>query len=187
MNYWLLTLTFLSVNLDFFFMLIFLLKKYSMMKVMIGYLIGNLLLLILSYVVGKALLVFLPEWLLGVLGVLPIWLAFHDDDDAEGDQNHHSQILSVTLTYLSVCAGCNLSIFLPVLVGESLRHFLLTLVFIGVLTLLVVLVIKVIADVPAVTQVMEKYGEKLMKICYVLIGFWVFWDSGLISHIIGFF
>lgn len=49
-------------------MLIFLLKKYQVVKVMIGYLLGNMILLILSYIVGKALLVFLPEWLLGVLG-----------------------------------------------------------------------------------------------------------------------
>ncbi len=104
-------------------MLIFLLKKYQVVKVMIGYLLGNMILLILSYIVGKALLVFLPEWLLGVLGLLPIYLAFHDDDDEDGDKHHRSQILSVTLTYLSVCAGCNLSIFLPVLVGESLTHF----------------------------------------------------------------
>ncbi len=187
LNYWVLALTFLSVNLDFFFMLIFLLKKYQVVKVMIGYLLGNMILLILSYIVGKALLVFLPEWLLGVLGFLPIYLAFHDDDDEDGDKHHRSQILSVTLTYLSVCAGCNLSIFLPVLVGESLTHFLMTLVFIGALTILVVFVIKLIADVPVITTIMGKYGEKLMKVCYILIGLWVFWDSGLISHIIAFF
>ncbi|WP_235995102.1 cadmium resistance transporter [Secundilactobacillus yichangensis] len=187
MNYWLLTLTFLSVNLDFFFMLIFLLKKYQVVKVMLGYLFGNLILLILSYAVGKALLVFLPEWLLGILGILPIYLAFHDDDDETGDKHQRSQILSVTMTYLSVCAGCNLSIFLPVLVGESFAHFLLTLVFIGSLTLLVVLIIKLVAEIPVITNLMTRYGEKLMKVCYVLIGLWVFWDSGLISHIVAFF
>ncbi len=187
LNYWLLTLTFLSVNLDFFFMLIFLLKKYQVVKVMLGYLFGNLILLILSYAVGKALLVFLPEWLLGILGILPIYLAFHDDDDETGDKHQRSQILSVTMTYLSVCAGCNLSIFLPVLVGESFAHFLLTLVFIGSLTLLVVLIIKLVAEIPVITNLMTRYGEKLMKVCYVLIGLWVFWDSGLISHIVAFF
>lgn len=63
----------------------------------------------------------------------------------------------------------------------------MTLVFIGALTILVVFVIKLIADVPVITSIMEKYGEKLMKVCYILIGLWVFWDSGLISHIIAFF
>lgn len=38
MNYWILALTFISVNLDFFFMLIFLLKKNKLSKVILGYL-----------------------------------------------------------------------------------------------------------------------------------------------------
>lgn len=184
MNYWILALTFLSVNLDFFFMLIFLLKKYRLWQVMVGYLIGNLILLTASFFVGKTLALFFPEWLLGVLGILPIWMAFKDDDDDEGDQTHRSPVMSVLITYLSVCAGCNLSIFLPVLAGETVPHFLITLGFIGTLTLLVVVVIKLIADIPAVERVMAKHGERLMKICYILIGLYVFWDSGLISHLL---
>ncbi|MFC6180238.1 cadmium resistance transporter [Lactiplantibacillus daowaiensis] len=187
MNYWVLALTFLSVNLDFFFMLIFLLKKYRVSQVMVGYLLGNLILLVASFFIGKTLALFLPEWLLGVLGILPIYLAFRDDDDDDNDQTDRSPILNVLLTYLSVCAGCNLSIFLPVLVGETMLHFVMTLGFIGVLTILVVLVIKLIADVPVVTRVMTAHGEKLMKVCYVLIGLYVFWDSGLISHLIALF
>jgi cadmium resistance protein CadD (predicted permease) len=183
-NYWILALTFISVNLDFFFMLIFLLKKNKLSKVILGYLLGNIILLVASYVVGKALAVFLPEWLLGVLGILPIYMAFRDDDDDDKTSDHKSQVLSVMITYLSVCAGCNLSIFLPVLAGETLTNFLLTLVFIGILTILVVLVIKLIADIPAISKVMAAHGEKLMKFCYVIIGLYVFWDSGLISHLI---
>lgn len=186
MNYWILVLTFISVNLDFFFMLIFLLKKYQLSKVIIGYLLGNIVLLTASFVIGKALAVFLPEWILGILGILPIYLAFHDDDDDSKKTEHRSEILSVFITYLSVCAGCNLSIFLPVLVGETIANFLITLVFIGSLTVLVVLLIKVVADIPVVSKVMELHGERLMKICYILIGLYVFWDSGLISHLIAF-
>ncbi|WP_010621330.1 cadmium resistance transporter [Paucilactobacillus suebicus] len=184
MNYWILTLTFISVNLDFFFMLIFLLKKYRVVKVMIGYLLGNIILLTLSYFVGKALTVFFPEWILGILGFLPIHMALHDDDDDDSDKKHQSQVWSVLVTYLSVCAGCNLSIFLPVLVGETMVQFFMTLVFIGILTIIVVLIINLVSDIPAVAMAMEKYGEKLMKFCYIIIGLYVFWDSGLISHIL---
>lgn len=187
MNYWLLALTFLSVNLDFFFMLIFLLKKYDFIKVLIGYLLGNIILLTASFIIGKALAAFLPEWILGILGILPIYLAFHDDDDVdEQKETHKSEIITVLITYLSVCAGCNLSIFLPVLVGETIANFLITLGFIGLLTIIVVFIIKFVADIPTVSKVMEKHGEKLMKICYVVIGLYVFWDSGLISHLIAF-
>ena len=40
MNLGILVITFLGVNFDFFFMLLFLLKKYRVSQVIIGYLIG---------------------------------------------------------------------------------------------------------------------------------------------------
>ncbi|WP_369707311.1 cadmium resistance transporter [Levilactobacillus brevis] len=186
MHYGILLLTFLSVNLDFFFMLIFLLRRYPVIKVVWGYLLGNWVLLILSYLLGKALLLVLPEWLLGILGFLPIYMAFHDEDDADGHKTSRSPVWSVLVTYLSVCSGCNLAIFLPVLVGETLPHFILALGFISLLTVGAVLLVKGVAQVPAVETLMAQRGEQLMKLCYVLIGLYVFWDSGLISHLFGY-
>ena len=184
MNYWILTLTFISVNLDFFFMLIFLLKKYNFSQVMLGYLLGNIFLLIVSFLAGKLLAVFIPEWLLGILGILPIYLALRADDDQDNVAQRKSPILSVLITYLSVCSGCNLSIFLPVLLGKTSAEFLLILLFIGLLTILVVILIKLVSKIALVANIIEKHGEKLIKICYVAIGLYVFWDSGLITHII---
>ncbi|WP_390409886.1 cadmium resistance transporter [Lacticaseibacillus jixiensis] len=184
MNYWLLALTFLSVNLDFFFMLLFLLKQFRLRQVMLGYLLGTLFLLTVSFAVGKVLATILPEWLLGVLGVLPIYMALHDDDDDDPTTTHGNPVWTVFVTYLSVCAGCNLSIFLPVLAGETLPHFGITLLFIGVLTLIVVYLIHLVADIPVVSKVMDRFGERLMKVCYILIGVYVFFDSGLISHVL---
>ncbi|AVW11733.1 cadmium resistance transporter [Lactiplantibacillus paraplantarum] len=184
MHYGILALTFLSVNLDFFLMLVFLLKKYQLRQVLVGYLLGNLILLTASFFVGKTLTLFLPEWVLGVLGVLPIWLAFHDDDDDATDRSGRSPVINVLVTYLAVCAGCNLSIFLPVLIGESMLHFLMTLGFIGVLTILVVFIINQVAGISAVQRQITAHGEWLMKVCYVVIGLYVFWDSGLISHLL---
>lgn len=185
MTYWVLALTFLSVNLDFFFILLFLLKQYRFKQVLLGYWVGILLLMTASFLVGKTLAAFLPEWALGILGILPIYMALHDDDDDTEQKNHpHSPVITVLITYLSVCAGCNLAIFLPVLAGESWRQFGLTLGFISILTVVIVWLIREIAEIPAVTHVMNRFGEILMKICYIAIGGYVFWDSGLIHEIL---
>ena len=53
MNIWLLTVTFLAVNLDFFVLLLFLLKKFSVRQVVVGYLSGVVLLLVASFLAGK--------------------------------------------------------------------------------------------------------------------------------------
>ena len=185
MNYYVLGLTFVSVNLDFFFILLFLLRRYRLHEVISGYVLGTIILLTLSFFAGKVLASFLPEWLLGVLGFLPIYLALkRDDDDDAAAKHQHAPVLSVLLTYLSVCAGCNLAIFLPVLAGESLLHFAYTVIFIGVLTIAVTILIKQVAELPWVTRIMERFGEPLMRICYIAIGLYVFWDSGLISHLL---
>ena len=121
MNWWVLTATFLAVNLDFFFILLLMLDKYKLKGVIIGYLSGVLILVIASYFAGQILAMFLPEWILGVLGILPIWMAIHDSDEDPNNQKQRSPIITVLVTYLSVCAGCNLSIFLPILTNSFLR------------------------------------------------------------------
>lgn len=184
MNYALLTLTFLSVNLDFFFMLLFLLKRYSRGAVILGYVLGVTVLMTLSFALGKTLALLLPEWLLGALGILPLYMALRPDADSDQVQDHHSAVLAVFFTYLAVCAGCNLAIFLPVLAGETITHFGVTLLFVALLAVAVVLVINLIGRLPAVTAVMKKHGDTLMRLCYGAVGLWVFWDSGLITHLL---
>lgn len=186
MNYWLLLLTFVSVNLDFFFILLFLVKKYRMLNVILGYLLGTCILLTASFAIGSTLSQLLPEWLLGTLGIWPIYMAF-DDDDEPAIKKHQSEILSVLITYLSVCTGCTLSIFLPVLIGTSTTSFIHTILFIGLLTILMVILIRFLSKNRIISAVMEKYGEYLTKICYIFVGLYVFWDSGLIKHIIEIF
>jgi len=183
MNWWLILITFLGVNLDFFFILLILLKKYDVKKVVLGYVLGIIVLVSLSFFAGKLLALFLPEWLLGILGILPIYMAFKDDDDDLADDKGRSPVLATFITYLAVCSGCNLSIFLPILTGLSFEDFALVLLFLVVLSGIVVVLINLIGNIKVVYNTMEKYGEILTKIVYIGVGLYVFWDSGLISHI----
>ena len=183
MNWWLIAITFIGVNLDFFFILLFLLKKYRTRDVMLGYLIGVLLIVALSYFAGQILARFLPEWILGVLGILPIWMALRDNDDDPDDSDAHSPVITTLLTYLAVCTGCNLSIFLPVLTRVNADKFLEVLCFVGIFTIIIVWLIKLLGSIPLISSFMEKYSENLMKVVYICVGLYVFWDSGLVSHL----
>lgn len=184
MNYGLIFITFIAVNLDFFFILLCLVNKYPLRDVIIGYVLGVGLLVIASFLIGKALALFLPEWILGVLGILPIYMALHDNDEEANQQSTtRSPIVIVLITYLAVCTGCNLSIFLPILTGLSTNQFGIALLFILVLTMLVVILIKQVGQIPVIARLMDKYSEKVMKVIYIGVGLYVFYDSGLISHL----
>lgn len=184
MNWWVLTLTFLAVNLDFFFILLLLLRKFKLRDVIVGYLLGVLILVSASYFAGRILAMFLPEWVLGILGILPIWMAVRDNDEDPDSQGKRNPIMTVLITYLSVCAGCNLSIFLPILTNVSWVHFIEVLVYVGIFTVIIVCLLKMIGEIPVVKHFMAKYSEILMKVVYIGVGLYVFWDSGLISHLI---
>ena len=168
MNYWLLSLTFIAVNLDFFLIMLFLLRRYRVWDVAVGYTLGVVLLMSASYFIGQALALFLPEWVL----------------DEAHDQSQHSPILATLMTYLAVCAGCNLAIFLPVLTKLSLQAFTLAALFIVLLSAAAVLLVKGIGTVPLVEKTLTNYGEILMKIIYIGVGLYVFYDSGLVSHLV---
>lgn len=125
----------------------------------------------------------MPEWLLGVLGIIPIYVGLKGEDEGEGDVQAKSPFWIVFGTYLSVCTGCNLSIFLPVLLGKSWTTFAVSLVVIAILTVLAVSLINWVDQKKVVTDVIDRFGEQLMRICYILIGLYVFYDSGFIAHL----
>ena len=91
MNWLVFAITFIGVNLDFFFILLFLLKKYKVRDVILGYVTGVLILVAASFFLGKILAIFMPEWLLGILGFLPIWMAIHDNDE-EANQTEKANL-----------------------------------------------------------------------------------------------
>lgn len=184
MNYFLIIITFIAVNLDFFFILLFLLDRYRTREVAIGYTLGVVLLMTISFAVGKALAVILPEWVLGVLGVLPIYMALRDNDEDPQRGKKRNPIATTFITYLAVCSGCNLSIFLPVLAGQTVKNFLLAIALVVLLSLGAVYLIKGLGRLTLVQKLMQKYGEILMKVVYIGVGLYVFYDSGLVAHLL---
>ncbi|MBB1079319.1 cadmium resistance transporter [Limosilactobacillus sp. STM2_1] len=184
MNWWIIFVTFIAVNLDFFFILLCLLNRYNVTSIITGYLCALLILVTISFLLGKTLALFLPEWILGMLGILPIYMALHDNDEQPGQGQKYGPILTTFITYLAVCAGCNLSIFLPILTTLTFYQFIQALIFVAGLSIISVLIINAIGNLPFVKQLMKRYSEHLMKLIYIGVGLYVFWDSGLISHLI---
>ncbi len=183
MNYGLIILTFISVNLDFFVMMLFLLRKYRFTEVLGGYLLGTILLVTISFVAGRFLSSIFPEWVLGILGFLPLWQALSKDEDSNSSPLFKG-IGGVFVTYLSVCAGCNLSLFLPVLVNQSAGIFWQLILLVVVITVEAVFLVAGLGSLPVVGKAMDKWGEPLMRVCYVIVGCYVIYDSGLFSHLL---
>ena len=50
--------------------------------------------------------------------------------------------------------------------------------------MIVAFLIKALGGLPVVKRVLTNYGEILMKVIYIGVGLYVFYDSGLISHLL---
>ncbi|UQS81517.1 TMEM165/GDT1 family protein [Bombilactobacillus folatiphilus] len=185
MNLSVIIFSFIGVNTDFFLVLLMLLHKYQWKSVLIGYWSGLIIILGLSFILGHFLQILLPEWILGLLGCIPLYLAFHDNDSMPpNNQLLRSPIIMTLITFLTVCGGCNLSLFLPLLTTVSFLQFLIVLGLVVLIAGIIVGIVKIIGDHHIVQRLMTKYGEIVTKIVYLGVGIYVFWDSGLINKII---
>ena len=68
--------------------------------------------------------------------------------------------------------------------GESVAVFGRALLYLGALTILVVFLVKAVERQATVTKLIDRYGEWLMKLCYIGVGLYVFYDSGLVTHLL---
>ncbi len=66
----------------------------------------------------------------------------------------------------------------------TFSHFAMALIFIGALAVAVVWQIRAIGELPVVKRTLTRYGEILMKVIYIGVGLYVFYDSGLITHLL---
>lgn len=177
-----LVISFVGVNLDFAVILVLLLQKHTVKSVMLGYLLGVLVMFGGSFVGGQVLAKFLPEWVLGFLGLLPLYLAFFDDDGDDAEVNQNS-VWAIFKMYLAVCGGCSLSLFIPTLLGQSLLVASVAGGVLVVLTGAIVFLLAKVSHLKIVGELLEKYGEVITKVVYVAVACYVFYDSGLLEHV----
>ncbi|CAH0416219.1 cadmium resistance transporter [Periweissella fabaria] len=185
MNIVLLTLLFVGVNLDFFVILLFLLKKYSFKAALIGYGIGMLFLWFVAATISQTLHEFIPAWSLGILGLIPIFMALKGGDDEEASETKQkSAILAVTAVYLGTCGADNMAIYVPVLSSLTIPETLLGAVYITILMILSTILAQKIDNLPIIGNAIEKYGEIATRLIYVIIGVGVILESNLVPHLI---
>ncbi|MCM0599432.1 cadmium resistance transporter [Periweissella fabalis] len=183
MNITLLTLLFIAVNLDFFVILLFLLKKYSFRSTLIGYGIGMLLLWFIAAIISQTLHDLLPAWTLGILGLIPIYMAIKSSEEEATETSHKSAILGVIMVYLGTCGADNLAIYVPVLSNLSILETIIGAFYITILMILSTILAQKIDNLPVIGLAIEKYGEIATRLIYVIIGVSVIWESNLISHL----
>lgn len=136
---------------------------------------------------------FVPaEWLLGLLGIIPIYMGvklwIQDDDDdtdavAEKVANPKGLIGSVALITMATCGADNVGIYVPIFTTVDPAKIPLILLTFAVMVVIFWEIGYRLACLPKVADVLEKQGRYLTIAVYILIGLYIMWDSGTFQHL----
>ncbi|MCB6840604.1 cadmium resistance transporter [Weissella viridescens] len=187
-NLSLVTTIFFGLNLDFFIILLFLIQKYKFKDTFLGYELGMSVIFIISAVAGQTIQNFIPEWAIGILGLIPIYVGIKgESEETERKSNSHKDAITVMLIYAAGCGADNLAVYIPLLSKMTVPAIMLTLLYFMVLVGVMMLLALLVQRIPIIKKFLEQYSEKISRIVYILIGIFVMYDTGLIQKLISLF
>lgn len=191
--------SYIGTTTDYFVVLLILFGKYQSQKetkpVIIGAYIGNALLVLISLAVAIVLQKVPEEWLLGLLGLIPIYMGiksyFSNEDEGDEIEERLNNIQpknilkNVILITFAACGADNTALYIPYFTTVPIATLpIIFAIFIVILTMVIYLAYKFVS-VPMVKTFFDRQGDLIQMIVYVALGLYVLFESGSIQHILG--
>lgn len=191
--------SYIGTTTDYFVVLLILFGKYQSQKetkpVIIGAYIGNALLVLISLAVAIVLQKVPEEWLLGLLGLIPIYMGiksyFSNEDEGDEIEERLNNIQpknilkNVILITFASCGADNTALYIPYFTTVPIATLpIIFAIFIVILTMVIYLAYKFVS-VPMVKTFFDRQGDLIQMIVYVALGLYVLFEAGSIQHILG--
>ncbi|WP_006500107.1 cadmium resistance transporter [Limosilactobacillus mucosae] len=159
---------YLSTNLDYLgFLMAFFAQSKAPKKyryILIGNVIGIIILVSCSLILGLILHTVPAEWMLGLLGIIPLYfgcrLLFSNEDD---DQNIQAGLTGfklssyVALLTVTSCSADNLGIYTPLFAAmTTLEEIYVTLLIFALMLIIVFCFAMSLVHLPVVADILEK-------------------------------
>lgn len=187
---------YISTGLDYLIILMVIfgrVKRQDRWLVLAGDFLGTIVLvggsLAIAFFLG-----FVPApWLLGLLGLIPIYLGIKlwvqgDDDDPDAIANKVASpkglIGNVALITMATCGADNVGIYVPIFTTVAPTTIPLILLTFAVMVVIFWEIGYRLACIPRVAAVLEKQGRYITIAVYILIGLYIMGDSGTFQHLL---
>lgn len=145
--------------------------------------------------IAAYLLHFIPDdWLIGLLGVIPIYLGVHyvmsdteepkKEDLLERIETQNSQWLLWTVTFITLASGGdNLGIYIPYFTSLTSQEILIViLVFSGSISVLCY-VCERLAHISFIAVILEKCEKFIVPLVFVGLGIYILYKNGTLSFL----
>lgn len=186
---------YISTSLDYLLILMMIfgsVKPNQRHLVYWGDLLGTSILVAISLFVALVLRLVPAEWVLGLLGLIPILMGMKlalageaDDDNAVSSRLKQASIISsVALITVATCGADNIGVYVPLFASQTLQATALTLVTFLVMLTLFCWIGAQLGRMPLVARLLEHAGRWLTAAVYIGIGGYILFENGTISHFI---
>lgn len=187
---------YISTGLDYLIILMVIfgrVKHQDRWLVLAGDFVGTIVLVGSSLAIAFFLGFVPAPWLLGLLGIIPIYLGLKlwiqgDDDDtaaiADKVADPKGLIWSVALITMATCGADNVGIYVPIFTTVDPTKIPLILLTFAVMVVIFWEIGYRLACLPRVAEVLEKQGRYITIAVYILLGLYIMWDSGTFQQLI---
>lgn len=193
---------YISTSIDYLIILIILFAQLSQNKqkwhIYAGQYLGTGLLvevsLFAAYVVN-----FVPEaWMVGLLGLIPIYLGIRFAIVGEGEEEEEEEIterleqskanqLFWTVTLLTISSGGdNLGIYIPYFASLDWAQTLVALLVFAIGVLIFCELSRVLSSIPLISETIGKYKRIIVPLVFILLGLYIMYESGTIETFLNF-
>ena len=174
-----------AVDLLIILMLFFAKKKSrkDIINIYLGQFLGSVSLILLSLLFAFVLHYIPSKEILGLLGLIPIFLGlkvlFLGDSDGEAiakeglrKDNKNLIFLVAMITFVS-CGADNIGIFVPYFITLNLADLIVALFTFLVMIYLLVFSAQKLAQIPSVGETLEKYSRWFIAVVYLGLGIYI--------------
>lgn len=187
---------YISTSIDYLIILIILFAQLSQNKqkwhIYTGQYLGTGLLvgasLVAAYVVN-----FVPEaWMVGLLGLIPIYLGIRFAIVGEGEEEEEEIIerfeqskanqLFWTVTLLTIASGGdNLGIYIPYFASLDWSQTLVALLVFAIGIIIFCELSRVLSSMPLISETIEKYERIVVPLVFITLGLYIMYENGTIE------
>lgn len=193
---------YISTSIDYLIVLIILFAQLPQNKqkwhIYAGQYLGTGLLvgvsLVAAYVVN-----FVPEaWMVGLLGLIPIYLGIRFAIVGEGEEEEEEEIIERleqskanqlfwTVTLLTIASGGdNLGIYIPYFASLDWAQTLVALLVFAIGIIIFCELSRVLSSIPLISETIEKYKRIIVPLVFILLGLYIMYESGTIEAFLNF-
>ncbi|HEA2982159.1 TPA: CadD family cadmium resistance transporter, partial [Staphylococcus aureus] len=157
-------------------------KEYR--DIYIGQYVGSVTLIVISLFFAFVLNYVPEKWILGLLGLIPIYLgikvAIYGDSDGEerakkelNEKGLSKLVGTIAIITIASCGADNIGVFVPYFVTLSVTNLLITLFVFLILIFVLVFTAQKLANIPGVGEIVEKFGRWIMAVIYIALGLFI--------------